>query len=628
MQRQLLAQYINFAKAASQQMRHDAAIGWWKKAIRLEPDLPEAWYNLGMAYHGKGQVQKALEAWRSASRMAGQNSDAQNTIGVQFLEAVALREAESCFRRAITLAPRQVAGYFNLGGTMAAQCRPDEALAAFSKAIELDPALADAHYHLGNVHLDLQQPKAALAAFGRVLALKPDYPNLLGTILNTKRTMCEWGDDSASVQEIVGKAQLDQAVCSPFVFLGLVDSPGLQRRVAERSARVDYPEHRELGPLAVSSRRKKIRIGYFSADFHNHATANLIGELFELHDRDQFELVAFSFGPKRQDEMRRRLSAAFDRFLEVGGKSDREVARLSRELGIDIAVDLKGYTLDARPGIFSYRAAPLQVNYLGFPGTMGAAYFDYLIADATLIPPENRQHYSEKIVYLPHSYQVNDRKRRIADEAFTRDQLGLPARGFVFCCFNNNYKITPETFATWMRILGRVDGSVLWLLSDSAEVETRLRQEAERSDVDPTRIVFARRMSLAEHLSRQRAADLFLDTLPYNAHTTASDALWAGLPVLTQAGESFASRVAASLLGAIGLPELITTTRSDYEALAVRLATNPEAHGQLKQRLERNRLTTPLFDTKSFVGHLEAAYLAMYERHQARLPPDHLYVEA
>ena len=352
-----------------------------------------------------------------------------------------------------------------------------------------------------------------------------------------------------------------------------------------------------------------------------------MAELFERHDKTKFELTAFSFGPDQNDEMRQRVSKAFDRFIDVRMKTDEEVARLSRDLGIDIAVDLKGVTQDCRTGIFSYRAAPIQVSYLGYPGTMGAEYIDYLIADKTLIPIESQQHYSEKIVYLPYSYQVNDAQRKISDKVFTRSELGLPESWFVFCCFNNNYKITPNTFDLWMKILGQVTGSVLWLFEDNPTAAKNLRLEAQKRGMDPSRLVFAKRMNLPEHLARHKVADLFLDTLPCNAHTTASDALWAGLPVLTQAGESFASRVAASLLNAIELPELVTYTPEAYVALAIDLATHPAKLQELKSKLAANRLTTPLFDTALFTQHIEAAYTLMFERYQADLMPDHIYIK-
>jgi predicted O-linked N-acetylglucosamine transferase (SPINDLY family) len=379
-----------------------------------------------------------------------------------------------------------------------------------------------------------------------------------------------------------------------------------------------------LGNIPKRSKGKKIRIGYFSADFHNHATGYLLAELIELHDKNQFELIGISFGPSQSDEMRVRLEKSFDQFIDTSAMSDMEIAQLSRKLKIDIAIDLKGFTQNCRTGIFAYRAAPIQVNYLGYPGTMNADYMDYLIADKTLISQELQQAYSEKIAYLPNSYQANDRKRVISDKVFTKAELGLPEQGFVFCSFNNNFKILPAIFGGWMRILRAVEGSVLWLYEDNETAAHHLRQEAEKHGVNPSRLIFAKGMSLAEHLARHRLADLFLDAFPCNAHTTASDALWAGLPVLTLMGNSFASRVAASLLNAIGLPELITRTPQAYEALAIELASNPEKLRNLKQKLASNRLTTSLFDTPQFTKDLERIYAHMYERYQSDLQQEHI----
>ena len=324
--------------------------------------------------------------------------------------------------------------------------------------------------------------------------------------------------------------------------------------------------------------------------------------------------------------MRQRLASAFDRFIDTRDRSDREVALLARELGIDIAVDLKGFTQEGRTPIFAHGAAPIQVSYLGYPGTMGADYIDYLIADPTLIPAAHRADYAEKVVYLPDCYQPNDTRRRISDRIFTRAELGLPENAFVFCCFNNNYKITPGVFDSWMRILKAVPGSVLWLFEGNAAAASNLRQEAGRRGVEAARLVFAPLMELSGHLSRHRQADLFLDTLPYNAHTTASDALWAGLPVLTRIGETFAGRVAASLLNAIGLPELIVDSTAAYESQAIALALTPGALDAIRRKLAANRFATPLFDIASYTRHLEAAYAAMHERYRAGLPPDHIHV--
>jgi predicted O-linked N-acetylglucosamine transferase (SPINDLY family) len=378
---------------------------------------------------------------------------------------------------------------------------------------------------------------------------------------------------------------------------------------------------------AVASPSKKIRIGYFSADFHNHATMYLMAGLFELHDATNFEIYGFSFGPKSTDVMKLRAQRAMREFVDITRLSDAEVASLSRNYEIDIAVDLKGYTKDSRPQIFLERAAPIQISYLGYPGTMGISSIDYLIADKVLIPADDKSAYSEQIIYLPHSYQVNDSQRSFLRENYTREEFSLPAEGFIFCCFNNNWKITPEVFSCWMQILSAVKNSVLWLFEDNPTAAVNLREEASNRNIDPNRIVFAKRMSHEKHLARYRLGDLFLDTLPYNAHTTASDALWTGLPVLTCMGNSFAGRVAASLLTNIGLPELITRSLQEYESLAIELATNPDKLTQIKTKLAENRLTTPLFDTPLFTKHIEAAYQAVYDRYQSGLQPDHIYVE-
>jgi len=438
--------------------------------------------------------------------------------------------------------------------------------------------------------------------------------------------ICEWTRFDEEGAALDARIERDVVATPPFHLLALSGSARLQRRAAETWVRAQCPPDPSLGPIPRVPPHEKIRIGYFSADFRHHAVSMLAAELFETHDRSRFEITAFAFGPPSEDAMRTRLSGAFDRFIEVQGRSDRQIALLARDFHIDITVDLGGFTRHCRPGIFALRAAPLQVSFLGYTGTMGAPYIDYLVADPTVVPEQSRQHYREKIIYLPDSFQVNGTQRGMGTRAFTRSELRLPSSGFVFCCFNNNYKIAPGTFDGWMRILSRVEDSVLWLLEDNPQTSRNLRQAAERRHVGAERLVFAPRMPLADHLARHRAANLFLDTLPFNAHTTASDALWAGLPVLTLLGESFAGRVAASLLTAIGLPELITKTAAEYESLAVDLAVHPERLDSLRERLVQNRTATPLFDTQRYTRHLEAAYAQIQARYQAGLPPDHIWV--
>jgi predicted O-linked N-acetylglucosamine transferase (SPINDLY family) len=363
-----------------------------------------------------------------------------------------------------------------------------------------------------------------------------------------------------------------------------------------------------------------------SADFHEHATAHLMAGVFEQHDKSKFDITAISIGPNDNSPMRRRLEGSFEKFVDARMLGDAEVSRQIRAAEIDILIDLKGFTRDARTNIFARRAAPIQVNYLGYPGTMGASYFDYIIADSIVIPTSHQGSYSEKIVSLPNSYQANDARRNISDKTFTRAECGLPGRGFVFCCFNNNYKFTPGNFDSWMRILKSVEGSVLWLLEDNATAGANIRKEAGVRGIDPARLVFAERMPPSDHLARHRIADLFLDTLPYNAHTTASDALWAGLPILTEIGQTFAGRVAASLLNALDLTELITHSQDEYEKTAIDLATNAARLALIRDKLDRNRLSAPLFNTNGFTRDIEAAYTAMHERHRAGLAPDHILV--
>ena len=444
--------------------------------------------------------------------------------------------------------------------------------------------------------------------------------------LHARMRICDWGDLDDQLAQLAARIGRNEKAVFPFPVLALSDSLPLQRKTAEIWVQDECPASDALPVIPKRPKSGKLRIGYFSADFGNHPVSFLTAELFETHDRDKFELTAFSFGANENHDMRKRVEAAFDQFIDVRNRSDKDVAMLARSLEIDIAVDLGGFTKDSRTNIFAMRAAPLQASYLGYLGTMGAEYIDYLIADSTIIPEEYQKHYSEKIVYLP-SYQANDSKRRIADKVFSREELGLPQTGFVFCCFNNNYKITPGTFGSWMRILQKVEGSVLFLYAENEPAAINLKKEAALRGVAPDRLVFGKRLPAPEYLARYRSADLFLDTLPYNAGTTASDALWAGLPVLTCAGEAFASRVAASLLNAIHLPELITSTQEEYEALAIALAANPERLRQIRQKLVNNRLTTPLFDTARFTRHLEAAYNAMYERYQADLPPAHIHIK-
>jgi predicted O-linked N-acetylglucosamine transferase (SPINDLY family) len=444
--------------------------------------------------------------------------------------------------------------------------------------------------------------------------------------VHTKTKICNWTDIEDSLLKIHQSITLDKKIIDPFISLGLFNDISLQKKAAEININFKYPYNPILGDITKRSKGPKIRLGYYSGDFYNHATGQLIAELFELHDKNKFEIFGISFGPTINDEMSKRLKNSFTECIEVGNQSDLDVAKLSRKLNIDIAVDLKGLTENSRTGIFSYRAAPIQVNYLGYPGTMGAKFIDYIIADKILIPEELQKGYSEKIIYLPNSYQVNGKNRLISKKEFSKKELGLPENSFIYCSFNNNYKIQPRTFASWMRILKGVEGSILWLFKDNEWVVDNLKKELLRHGINDNRLIFAERMPLSEHLARHRCADLFLDTFPCNAHTTASDALWAGLPILTLTGHSFASRVAASLLNAIGLSNLIVNTEEEYESLAIELGNNPQKIDTIKKILEKNKFVFPLFDTIKFTRNIETAYIKIYERYQANKQPENIII--
>ena len=579
--------------------------------VMADPSVVNTLYKRGLALYRAGQPAAAAEALQQAVVLDSTFILGYNALGVA-LAALGLNDAAlASYARALALNPDFVPPHINRALVLSDLRRFDAALASLDHAIALEPNNADAHGNRGSVLTEMKQYGAAVASIDRALALKPAYPFLPGIRLVNKVYVCDWAGLERDLAELSAKLDHGEPASPPWPLLALSDDARLQRIAATTWAAAKCPPIPSLGPIPKWPRHERTRLGYFSADFHAHATAYLIAGLFERHDRSQFEVIAFSFGAETGDEAQRRLKAGSDRFVDLRTYSSHDAAALARALEIDIAIDLKGYTENMRMDIFAHRAAPVQVNYLGYPGTLGAPYIDYIIADAEVIPENAQGFYTEKVITLPDCYQVNDRQRQASDRIFTRGELSLPETGFVFCCFNNNFKITPKVFDVWMRILAAVPGAVLWLIEDNAIAAANLRTHAASRGVDPARLIFAPRVTLAEHLARQRAADLFLDTLPYNAHTTASDALWMGLPLLTCPGGSFSSRVAASLLRTIGLPEMIAPTLEDYEKQAIELATAPARLAQIRQKLIENRLTTPLFDIDRFTRNIEAAYRRM-----------------
>lgn len=582
--------------------------------------------------HALGRLQPALAAYDEILRLQPGDASALDNRGNVLFDLRRLPEALASLDQAVRLRPGNAAALNNRGTVLQEMGQLEDAVASYDAALRAAPGDAVALRNRAIALARLKRMEEAVQSFRRALQAAPDADFILGEYLHAKMHACEWQGLAEDLERVADGVAAGQRVIAPFQLLALVDDPVLHRQAAAIHATAKCGGVADSAPLRRPPPRRgpqeRIRVGYYSADFHGHATCALIAEMLESHDRERFETFAFSFGPRIDDAMRRRVSRAFSRFIDVSGHDDAQLARLSHELGIDIAVDLKGYTQDSRPGLFARRCAPVQVNFLGYPGTLASPFHDYVIADRMVIPPEERANYSEQVVYLPGSHQPNDSKRPVSERVFTRAELGLPERGFVFCCFNNNYKILPATFGAWMRMLQAVPGSVLWLLEDNAAASRHLRQHARGAGVDPARLVFGPRMLPDEHLARHRQADLFVDTLPYNAGTTASDALWTGLPVLTCAGRSFASRLAASLLHSLGLPELVTRTVGEYEAQAIAIARDPARLAALRQRLAQARTRSTLFDGRDHARRIEAAFGAMHARHHAGLPPVALEVES
>jgi predicted O-linked N-acetylglucosamine transferase (SPINDLY family) len=630
----------------SQMGRHGEALEHFDLTLRISPKQPQIHYLRGLSLLVLNRFQDALDSFEGALAIDGPQADTYVNRGAALQRLERLNEAVESCNRAIALDPTYVLAHTRKGSALEDQGKLQEALASYDNSLRIQ-ATADAWWGRSTVLMIMRRFDEALSSLKQAYALEPGRPYLQGEILNIKMQIADWDNFARDCELLLRNVDKGLAVATPGCLIGLPSSPRQQRRAAEIYARDKFPAHspsplvgegrgggaRGYGPKVPRTptptpqgggeqkavrlaSKPKIAIGYFSCDFRNHPIGQLTSGLFEQHDRSEFTVFGFSYGGQSDDEYARRIARAMDRFIDISSMSDRDAASLSRSLGIDIAVDVTGVAYNTRLSIFAHRAAPVQVTYLGYPGTTGCSFVDYVIADEVIIPSEEAGFFTERPVYVPVSYQVNDSKRPPVDEPRPRAAYGLPERGFVYCCFNNALKLTPDAFAIWMRLLRRVDGSVLWLMGETATFVKNLRRRAQESGVAPERLVFAGRAELREYLSRQRCADLALDTFYYNGHTTTSDALWAGLPVVTRKGRTFAGRVAASLLQAIGLPDLITHTAEEYEELAFRLATEPNLLESIKRRLIRNRATSSLFDTATFARHLEAAYRTMLETRQ------------
>ena len=614
--------------------RFEEALASIDRALAIKPDLAVAHNNRGVILQDLRRFEEALTSFDRVLALHPDLADALSNRATALRELHRPEAALASCERALAIRPNYVEALNNRALALCALRRFAEALDSFDRALGIAPdheegAANHRHalrYNRGVVLFKLGRYEDAIADFEGALTSDAAFSQLPGLLLHARMQCCDWRTFSDDLARVLRDVRAGICASGPFTLLAAAAAAADQ--LAGARAWVRDTCAAAVAPIWSGERyrHERIRIAYLSADFRDHPMTYLMAGVFERHDRARFETFAISFGPERPGAMRSRLSAAFDHMLDVRALSDRDVAQQLRDREIDIAVDLMGHTLDARPRIFAQRPAPVQVNYLGFPGTTGADYVDYILADRFVIPAASQTFYSEQVVYLPDTFQGNDRARPIA-ETPSRTTAGLPDDGFVFCSFNKNYKFTPAVFDVWMRLLRAVDGSVLWLFAANDTVARNLRQEAGRRGVAPDRLIFAPRLPYAQYLAEYRLADLFLDTLPFNGGATASDALFAGLPLVSVAGEAFAARMAGSVLQAAGLSELVTHSLEDYEALALALARDPQRLAAIRAKLARNQAICPLFDTDRFTRHLEAAYLTMWQRAERGLPPAGFAVE-
>ena len=635
--------WFNLGNVRHKLKQYESAIDCFKKAVQHRPDYAQAYMNCGLAQDALGLTEQAHANYDAAINLSPKYAEAFNNKGSLYMQEKRYQEAYLCFEQALTHNAHYAKAYFNKGTALNALKLPGLAISCFDEAIQLEPefveafcnrgvsyrelgqfdqalqnlqrALAlndqdvDVHFNLGNLLDDNKLFPEATYHLERVLALNPDTAaDCVGPLMNIQMKMCDWEGFQQRIEQVKHRVQVVKRSTELLPLLAISDDARFLYQAGQVYCEQHYPQQASHFEAKKSNNNTRLVVGYFSSDFNNHPLAHLFSEVFELHDRSQFEIHAFALSRKPHDSYTQRIISNVDYFWDCGALSHTGLLDLARQHNLDIAMDLNGATGGCRMEIFASRVAPAQINYLGFPGTIGSEYHDYIIADNYLIPPAQQVHYSEKVIYLP-CFQANDRKRRVSDIAPSRAQFELPDNAFVFCCFNNAYKIQITQFASWIHILSNVPSSVLWLISDSTAVEENLREQAQLLGVQPDRLIFSKRMSHPDYLASYACADLFLDTYPFNAGTTASDALWMGLPLVTLSGNTFASRMAGSLLHAVGLPELITSNLEDYENLAVELANDPSRLGKLRQKLKANRSSCVLFDSPLFVSKLEEQYV-------------------
>lgn len=611
------------------QGQDDQALTMFERYLQAHPQDPVALYSKSVIFLKRGELAQALHTLQHGVQVAPHFPQLWGAYA-SALHASGDREgALNAYNRALHIKPDYTEALVNSGTLLREMHQHAAALERFNQVLAIHP---DYETALGNCAIlltEFKRSEQAIGMFQRLLSINPRYDYGLGLLCYERMHICDWSDFDTTVQAITAGVQASQRVCKSLGFMAINDSAADHQRCAEVFAAHKFPASPTPLWRGERYRHDRIRIAYVSPDLREHPVGHLMAGIFERHDKQRFETIAISLGVDDNSRLRARMLKAFDHFIDARQMGSRQIAQLMRDMEVDVAIDLAGYTSDSRTDVFSHRPAPVQANYLGYPGTLGLDYIDYIVADRHVIPPSHQGHYTEKVVYLPDTYLPTDASIQIAERTPTRAECGLPEQGVVFCSFNHDYKISPHVFAVWMRLLQGVPGSVLWLMSRNEVSQRNLRAHAQSHGVDPDRLVFAQRVPRVEdHLARYRQADLFLDTHPYNAHTTAADALMAGLPVVTYAGQSFPSRVAGSLLHTVGLPELVTDNLADYEALALRLARDPQALRALKDKLAAQRAHTPLFDTAGFCRNLEALYTAMWRQSQLQGTPDALCASA
>ena len=605
--------FITHGNILKKMLDPQKAIESYNKCLSINSKNIVSYNARGNAYMDLNNIENAISDYKSALIINPEFSDAHSNLGLAYYKLKKNKESLNHLRKSISNNPNSPETFLNLGNTFLQMNLKNEALRNYNQSIKLNSNYAEAHKNKGDILQLYKRYDQAINSYKKASTIKPNFESLTGTLLNTKMKICDWEDYIQDYQKYKNEITKNEFANDPFISLSIIENASYQKKISEKFINTNYPINYELGQLKKRRGNYKITLAYFSVDFGDHPVTHLISDLIEIHNRDDFEIIGIYYGPKRTDQIYKRISSSFDKFICIDNKIDKNIAEYSRKLKIDIAIDLTGHTRDGKVGIFSYRVAPIQINYMGYLGTMGAEYYDYIIADKIIIPENDQKNYSEKIAYIPH-YQVTYNKKEIPNKTFSREELNLPSKGFIYCSFNNNYKINPSIFNSWMSILKAVPDSVLLIYNNNEWSKENLIKEAKKNNVDHNRLVFTGRLESNLYLSRFKSADLFLDTSPYNAASTAVDALWAGLPVLTFIGETFSSRIAASILNSIGLNELITTSQLDYEKKAIELGNKETVFLNIKSKLKKNIKEKQLFNTKLYAYEIERLFKSLYNK--------------